>query len=239
MQSGLYVDLSGQLALERRMATIAHNVANASTPGFRAEEVKFETVLSRTASEHVAFASPGQSFLSRQAGGVVHTGNPLDVAVQGDAWLSIDVNGTQVYTRDGRMRMTENGDLQTLNGHPVLDAGGAPIALNPRGGTPQIARDGSITQDGRTAGTIGLYRIDETAKLTRAGNSGVIPDKVPEPALDLTVVGVAQGFIEQSNVNPVMEMTRLIAVHRAFDAVTNTMNTVDNTLSEAIKALGT
>jgi flagellar basal-body rod protein FlgF len=238
MQSGLYVGLSGQLALEQRIQTIAHNVANASTPGFRAEEVKFESVLSNTATEQVEFSSPGKTYLSRQSGGIVRTDNPLDVAVQGDAWLSVDVNGTQVYTRDGRMQMTENGDLQTLTGYPVLDTGGAPISLNPRGGTPQISREGTITQDGRNFGSIGLFRIDETAKLSRAANSGVIPDKTPEPALDFTNVGVVQGFIEQSNVNPIMEMTRLIAVHRAFDALTNSMNTIDGTMQEAIKTLG-
>lgn len=238
MQSGLYVGLSGQLALERRMDTIAHNVANVSTPGFRAEEIKFESVLSTTATELVEFSSPGQAYLSRASGGIVRTGNPLDVAVQGDAWLSIDVNGAQVYTRDGRMRMTENGDLQTLTGYPVLDSGGAPISLNPRGAVPQIAHDGTVTQDGRIFATIGLFRIDETAKLARAENSGVIPDKTPEPALDFTNVGMVPGFIEQSNVNPVMEMSRLIAVHRAFDALTNSMNTIDSTMQEAIKTLG-
>lgn len=238
MESGLYVGLSGQLALERRMQTIANNVANASTAGFRAEEVKFETVLSRTANEPVAFSSIGPTFLSRQAGGIVRTDNPLDVAVRGDVWLSVDVGGTQVYTRDGRMRITETGDLQTILGNPVLDAGGAPITLDPKGGVPQIARDGTITQGTRTFGAIGLYRIDENAKLIRAGNSGVIPDKTPEPALDFVNVGFAQGFIEQANVNPVMEMTRLIAVHRAFDAITHSMANADTTLQDAIKTLG-
>ncbi len=134
MQSGIYVGLSGQLALNKRLETIAHNVANISTGGFRAEEVKFETVLSRIPPNPTAFVSGGETFLSRNAGDVVRTDDPFDVAVQGDAWLAIDINGQQVYTRDGRMMMTPNGDLQTLNGYPVLDAGGAAIALNPSGG---------------------------------------------------------------------------------------------------------
>ena len=229
----------GQMALERRMETIAHNVANASTAGFRAEAVTFETVLSsQTAPEAVSFSSAGGSYLSRQSGGIVRTDNPFDVAVKGDAWLAIDVSGTLVYTRDGRMRMTETGELQSLNGNPVLDASGAPIQLDPRGGTPQIAQDGTIWQNTRQIGSIGLYRIDESAKLMRAENSGVIPDKTPEPALDFANVGVVQGFIEQANVNPVMEMTRLIAVHRAFNAITNSITTSETTMQEAIKTLG-
>jgi flagellar basal-body rod protein FlgF len=238
MQSGMYVGLSGQMALERRMETIAHNVANASTAGFRSEEVRFESVLSSVTPEPVTFVSTGKTYLSRQSGGFVQTNNQFDVAVQGDAWLSVDVNGTQVYTRDGRMRMTDNGDLQTLNGNSILDAGGAPITLDPNGGVPQIAHDGTITQKGRKFGAIGLYRISENAKLTRAENSGVIPSLTPEAALDFSNVGVVQGYVEQSNVNPVQEITQLISVQRAFEGITNSMNLADTALQEAIKTLG-
>lgn len=237
MQGGIYVGLSGQMALQQRLDTIAHNVANASTAGFRAEEVKFETVLSRVPTNPVAFASAGTTYLSRQTGDIVRTDDPLDVAVQGDAWLAIDVSGKQVYTRDGRMMMSSNGDLQTLNGHPVLDVGGAQIVLNPSGGAPEISRDGTITQNGQQVGAIGLYRIDENAKLTRAENSGVIPDRPATPALDFSNVGVLQGFTERGNVNPVMEITRLIEVHRAFDAITNSMDTADTTLKTAVREL--
>ncbi len=226
------------MAFYRRLETIAHNVANSSTAGFRAEEVKFESVLSRVPPNPTTFASRGETYLSRRAGGVVRTDNPLDVAVQGDAWLSIDINGQQVYTRDGRMMMSPNGDLQTLNGYPVLDAGGAPIQLNPNGGTPQINHDGAITQNGQRLGVLGLFHIDENAKLTRAENSGVIPDQPAVPALDYSTVGVLQGFTEGSNVNPVMEMTKLIEVHRTFEAMTNSMSMEDTSLTDAIRELG-
>lgn len=238
MQSGIYVGLSGQLALERRLSTIAHNVANASTAGFRAEEVKFEALLSRVPPNPTAFSTTGDTYLSRRAGEIVRTDNPLDVAVQGDVWMSIDADGTQVYTRDGRMNMSPNGDLQTLTGRSVLDVGGAPITLDPNGGTPQIARDGTIYQNGQPRGAIGLFRIDEDAKLMRAENSGVIPDRPANPALDFSTIGVQQGFIERGNVNPVMEMTRLIEVHRAFDAMTNSLDSEDATLRTAIRELG-
>lgn len=238
MQGGIYVGLSGQIALQQRLETIAHNVANASTAGFRAEEVKFETVLSRVPTNPVAFSSAGNPYLSRRPGEIVRTDDPFDVAVQGDVWLSIDVAGKQVYTRDGRMMMSPNGDVQTLSGHPVLDVGGAPIVLNPAGGAPQISRDGTITQNGRQLGAIGLHRIEEDAKLTRAENSGVIPDRPAVPALDFSNVGVLQGYIERGNVNPVMEITRLIEVHRAFDALSGAMDTADGTLRTAIRELG-
>lgn len=238
MQSSLYVSLSAQLSLQRRLDTIANNVANTSTAGFRAEEVKFESLLSRTPADPVAFASTGDTYLSRSSGELVKTDNPLDIAVQGNAWLAISTPAGTVYTRDGRMQMTETGELQSLNGHPILDVGGAPIQLDPAAGALHIARDGMITQNNRQIGAIGLFTIDDKAKLVRHENSGVIPDQAATPALDFTKTGVTQGFVERSNVNPVMEMTRLIGVSRAFDAIAAAISESETSLRDAVKTLG-
>ncbi len=238
MQPSLYVALSGQIALEKRLETIAHNVANVSTAGFRAEEVKFSTIVSRVPPDPAAFATSNGTYISRNAGELVETQNPFDVAVKGDAWLAIDAGGQQVYTRDGRLQMTPTGDLQTLTGQPVLDVGGAGITLDPNGGPPQIASDGAIVQNNRQVGVIGLFTIPDDAKLTYAGNSGVIPSVAAEPALDFTRAGVVQGFIERSNVNPVMEMTRLIMVQRSFEALTNSMTNTEDAYIEGIRTLG-
>lgn len=238
MQSSLYVALSAQVSLQRRLETIAHNVANASTAGFRAEEVKFESLLSRAAPDPVAFASTGQTFLSRRSGEFVRTDNLFDVAVEGDAWMAIQTPAGRVYTRDGRLQMTETGELRTLNGHPVLDAGGAALLIEPNSGPPRISRDGTITQANRQVGAIGLFTIDDKAVLRRFENSGVVPDLPATPALDFTKIGMQQGYIERANVNPVMEISRLIMVSRAFDAVTASMAASENTMQEAIRTLG-
>jgi flagellar basal-body rod protein FlgF len=99
MSSNVYVGLSAQISLQRRLETIANNVANASTAGFRAEEVKFESVLSRVNPDPVSYASAGKPYLSRKSGEIVRTDNLFDVAVQGDAWLAIQTPGGTVYTR--------------------------------------------------------------------------------------------------------------------------------------------
>ncbi len=238
MQSNFYVGLSAQLALQRRLETIAANVANASTAGYRAEEIKFETLLSQTPAEPVAFASTGESYLSRRSGELVKTGNLFDLAVEGDAWLAVETPAGQVYTRDGRMRMTEAGELQTLNGYAVLDVGGAPILLDPNAGPPRNARDGMITQGTRQVGAIGLFTIDEAAKLTRFDNSGVIPNRPGVPVLDFSRTGIVQGYVEGANVNPVSEVSRLIMVSRAFEAVTASLTESETSLKEAITTLG-
>jgi flagellar basal-body rod protein FlgF len=238
MQSSLYVALSSQVAFNKRMDAIANNVANASTPGFRREEIKFEAVLSQAASESVAFASPGDTYIKRDSGQITHTGNPLDVAVQGDAWLAIQTPSGTAYTRDGRMQMTPEGQLLSVAGHPFLDVGGAPLQINPDAGPPQIASDGMITQNGVQLGAIGLFTIEPRAKLSRYENSGVIPDKPAVPELNFNRSGIRQGHIEGSNVNPMWEMSQLIMASRSYDAVSNSMGQSHDSLREAIKALG-
>lgn len=238
MQPSLYVALSGQIALEKRLETIAHNVANSSTGGFRAEEVKFSTIISLMPPDPAAFATSRGTFLSRKEGALTQTQNPFDVAVRGDAWLAIEVDGQTVYTRDGRMQMSPTGDLLTVGGHPVLDVGGAGITLDPAGGPPQIGSDGTIVQRGQQLGAIGLFRLPDDARLMRRENSGVVHSVEAEPALDFSRVGVIQGFVEGSNVNPVLEMTRLIAVQRAFEALTNSITNTEATFVEGIRTLG-
>ncbi|KXF76030.1 flagellar biosynthesis protein FlgF [Paramesorhizobium deserti] len=238
MQNSIYVGLSSQITLERRLDAIANNVANMSTPGFRGEGTKFDTLVSMKASDDVHFASAGKSYIRTEPGPIIQTDNPLDVAVKGDAWLSLATPQGQVYTRDGRMRMTPEGELVSVMGHPVLDAGGQPIVINPNGGAPKISSDGAIYQNGAQVGGVGLFSIASDAKLIYAGNSAVIPDVPAQPVVDDMSVGVVQGAIEGSNVDGVMEMTRLISVSRAFEQVDALLRQQENTLTEAVKTLG-
>lgn len=234
-----YVALSAQIALDRRLTGIARNVANQSTAGYRAGGTQFQAALTRATGEpSIAYATPGAPYISRAAGPVTRTDNPLDVAVEGKAWLAIQTPAGTVYTRDGRMKTLLTGELVTLNGHPVLDVGGAPILLDPDGGPPQIARDGMITQDGAQMGAIGLFAIDARAQLTRYANSGVIPDRAPEPVLDFTAAGIAQGHVEGSNVNPVLALTELITVSRSFESLAAILDRHESSLRKAIGALG-
>jgi flagellar basal-body rod protein FlgF len=232
-----HVALSAQLALQRRLDTIAHNIANASTAGFRAEEVRFEQMLSSATPEHVAFASRGHTHISEKQGAIHRTGNPLDVAIDGNAWLSVATPNGIVFTRDGRLRMTETGELQSVLGYAVLDASGAPIQLDATGGPPAIARDGMITQSGTQKGAIGLFEFRTETRFERRENSGVVGDTAATPVLDFTRAGMTQASVEASNVDPVREMTQLIALHRLFDATHGVTTEADMTLQEAIKVL--
>jgi flagellar basal-body rod protein FlgF len=238
MQNGLYVATSAQIAVQRRLETIADNIANMNTVGYRATGVSFETELAKAGDSRINFASAGADFLSRRAGGLVKTDNPLDFAVQGDGWFGIRTSSGEAYTRDGRTRIDESGTLRTLNGDTILDAGGAPIVVDGAGGPLTVSADGMITQNGRQVGAIGLFMIDSGASLARTENSGVVPDKPASPVLEFTRDGVVQGALESSNVDPVREMARLIGVTRDFEGVAAETAQSEGSLQDAIKTLG-
>lgn len=238
MQSSLYVALSGQVALQRRLDTIANNVANMNTGGFRAEEVSFSTILSKTGATPTAFATSGENYISRRTGELTNTGNPLDIAVQGDAWFAVQTPGGVAYTRDGRMHMDPTGALLSVNNYPLLDAGGSGILLDPNAGPPVIAQDGMISQNGQQFGAVGLYSLADSARLSRYDNSAVRSDQPGTPVLDFTANGVVQGMSEGSNVNPVLEMSKMIDVSREFESASNAIQSTETTFLGAIKSLG-
>ncbi|MGI6246109.1 MAG: flagellar basal-body rod protein FlgF [Pseudochelatococcus sp.] len=239
MQSGLYVTLSGQISLERHMQAVANNVANINTAGFRAEGSTFESVLSRTGRVPVAFAGSGKAFLSQQAGPLSQTGNPLDLAVRGDAWFAVQTPTGVRYSRDGRLTMTDMGDIVTVTGHSLLDQGGAPLAVDPLGGEIVVAADGTVSQGGNIVGVVGLFQIAGDADLHRAVDGTVaVSANAVAPAEDFVSVGVVQGYVEGSNVSPVIEMTRLIDVQRRFEQAATAASSMENALNQTIRDLG-
>ena len=136
MQSSLYVALSGQVALQKRLDTIANNIANMNTGGFRAEEVSFSTVLSRRATRRPP--SPAAAKITFRAGlaKCPRTGNPLDIAVQGDGWFAVqDAGWRRLHARRTAAHETRAASLLTVNNYPILDAGGASILLDPNAGS--------------------------------------------------------------------------------------------------------
>jgi flagellar basal-body rod protein FlgF len=254
MQSALYVSLSAQVSIEKRLETIANNMANMKTAGFRADAVKFEAALSRAASQPVAFSSAGDNFITRKPGSVTQTGNTLDVAIIGNTtgnsltlgstaatggtWMAFSGPAGTVYTRDGRMQISSTGELQTVNGFPVLDAGGSPILVDPDAGPLTIGRNGTISQGTNQVGVLGLFNIPADAKLERFANSGVIPDRAATTVIDFAYAGFQQGYAEGSNVDPLQEMTQLMTATRAFQSVSAVIEGSEGTMQNAIRSLG-
>ena len=236
MQSALPVALSAQVTLQRRLDTVADNLANAATPGHLATEVRFEAAVERTGGPSVAFAREGDPYISLERGAHRPTGGALDLAVRGEAWFGIDTPAGTVLTRDGRFALVSGGALVTMEGHPVLDPGGAPVQLDPLGGTPEIGADGSVRQEGRLIASIGLFEID-ARPTTRFGNSGVLAPEPPRPVVGRGDVGVLRGMVEDSNASGIEQMVRLVEITRGFEAVSRLVQRADGALSEALRSL--
>lgn len=234
----LYVDAAAQLALAKRLDSLSFNLANATTPGFLGDGLKFDSILSTTGGANVAFPSAGADYITLGHGARQRTGNPLDIAIRGEGWLGLSTPAGTAYTRDGRLQIDANGSVRSITGYPVLDVGGAPLLVNPGGGEVSIAPDGALTQSGRAVGAIGLFLMDPRARLSRQDNSSVLSDLEATAASDFSRTGLMQGYIEQSNVNPLTEITRLIEIQRAFDHISACMTISDSGQQEAIRILG-
>jgi len=136
------------------------------------------------------------------------------------------------------VKIDNQGALVTLNGDAVLDAGGAPIQLNAAGGSVDIAGDGVITQNGNVVGGVGLFSFNPGTNFERYGPSGFRANETTEVLVDQTKAGVLQGYIEQSNVNPVQEITRLITVQRGFEQSVALTEKADQSLQQLIQSFG-
>jgi flagellar basal-body rod protein FlgF len=238
MESSGYVALSAQLAIDKRLSTVANNVANAGTVGYRAAGVVFNALASPTESFETVFASVGKGNVNLASGGLKQTGNALDLAIKGEMFFGYQGTGGTYYSRDGRLTMLDSGELINPLGHPLVDGSGSPIAVKPDGGPLAIQANGTIIQDGKPVGQIGLFNLDLSNGFERAGSAGIVPKQAPEAA-DIAEDGaVIQGYVEESNVDPVSEMVRLIQVTRAFEAATTLSGKIFDAESEAIKTLG-
>jgi flagellar basal-body rod protein FlgF len=238
MQTSAYVALSGQLALDRRMQALAQNIANARTSGYRSEILDFNSVISVTGPHETKFTSSGKTHVNPESGGLSLTKNPLDLAARGEGFFAYQSATGIYYSRDGRLLLTPDGRLLNTSGEPVLDSGGAQLQLDPA--VPDITIDdtGVVSQAGSRKGQIGLYRINLDAGFVRHGNSGFVPKTEAEPVIDFTREGMLQGYIEESNVNPAFEMTRLIQITRAFEAVSTLAERTFEAEKSAIEILG-
>jgi flagellar basal-body rod protein FlgF len=233
----VYLASSGAAQTLRQQATVAHNLANAATTGFRAEYNVFRAVPvvgeSLPTRAFVVDDSVGADFTP---GVVQQTGRDLDIAVQGSGWIAIEAPGGEAYTRNGNLQVSVNGVLQTRDGHAVLgDAG--PLSLPPDSNVT-IAKDGTVSavQAGpRPSAVITVGRIKlvnpPAAQLTK-GADGLF--RVPGGVAPAdTGVSVVPGALEGSNVNVVDAMVTMIALARQFDMQMKMVQSADGNAQQA------
>lgn len=235
MDNAGYVALTRQSGLRRELSVIANNIANLSTTGYRREGVIFSEHLRRLNGDEPALSmARGHARQTFQGqGALVPTGGNLDIAIEGEGFFTLDTPDGPRLTRAGHFATNAEGEIVNPDGHRLLDLGGAPIFVPADARAIAIARDGTLSADGQPLAQIGLVRADPVT-LTRAGGTLLIaPD--PQP-LDAPVM--LQGFLEDSNVNPILEIARMIEVQRAYEMGQTLMDREDQRIKSTIETLG-
>lgn len=237
MENGVLIALSRQIALGRELDVIANNLANLNTTGYKADSSMFEEYVMPTARHNqftgadrrLSYVQDRATWHDLRPGPVRQTGNPLDIAIDGDAYLVVQTPRGERYTRNGALQINATGQLVTGDGSPVLGDGG-PIQFQSTDSRISITDEGTITvrEGGNTRsdsarGKLRLVRFDQPGRLQKDGATmfsapnGVFPQPVQPPQR----VRIIQGSIEQSNVQSVLEMSRMIEVTRTYTMVSS------------------
>lgn len=248
MQNALLVGLSRQMTLERQMDVIANNVANANTNGFKADHSLFEEYLNSNAHEdnflpadrRVSYVLDRGTFRNTSQGPLQATKNPLDLAIEGAGFLVVQTAAGERYTREGNLQLNSRGQLVTASGDLVLGNSG-PITFQQTDHDITVSPDGTITVLEGTSrvdtirAKLRLVSFDDPQKLLKQGfNLYDTGSAVAQPDTKSTVL---QGFVEKSNVNSVVEMTRMVEVMRAYTQIANMLQQQSDLRKSAIEKL--
>jgi flagellar basal-body rod protein FlgF len=230
MSSGFYAAYSGLLARTEALDSTASNLSNAGTEGFRAEREYFRSAimgpdalnsqLNRTVND---FGVLGGNKLDLGQGSLVPTGNPLDLAIEGQGFFAIQTAVGVRYTRDGQFQRGADGSLTTAQGDPVLDAQSRPIRIP--AGDVTVSSDGVISVGGGAAATLGLWKFASADALSPEGTSRYAPNggSKPTPA----TAAVHQGSLEGSNQDVIQGTLQLILIQRQAEMMQKALTVFD------------
>lgn len=241
IENAQLISLSRQMALQRHMDMVANNIANVNTTGFKAEQLLFEEYKMPVAA-HGDFAGDDRtlSYVQDWAtiqdfsdGAMVQTDAPLDLAVSGDGFFTVQTAAGERWTRGGAFQINNEGTLVDLSGNPVMGDGGQ-IQFGPEETDIRVGADGSISSSAGAKGRLRIVEFEEVQALTREGNN-LMSGGTPIPATNSRVL---QGFTEKSNVSGVSEMAEMIRVTRAYESIASLGQKQDDMRRDAIKRLG-
>ena len=243
MENPAYIALSRQMVLSRQLDIIANNLANANTASYKREDLAFVEYMVKPdsagnptfvrADGKVAMVQDLGMVRDTDQGPMTKTDAPMDLAISGDGYFVVDTEFGPRYTRLGRFQVDANSQMVTSDGYAVQGTDG-PIFVPPDDGEVKIARDGTISTDGGPLGRVQLVRFEDEQALRHAGSGLYIADEAPLPAPDSEVI---QGMVEESNVQPVIELTQMIAVLRNFQAAQKMIDTQDEMQRRVINTI--
>ncbi|CAN5356440.1 flagellar basal-body rod protein FlgF [soil metagenome] len=249
MENVSLIGLSRQMTLERQLDVVANNVANINTNGFQADRSMFQEFLASGAHEdnfvgrdrNVSYVWDRATVRDVTPGPTEQTKNPLDIAIDGNAFLTVQTPGGERYTRDGGLQINAQGQLVTKSGYPVLGTSG-PIVFQPGDKEINIAGDGNVSvveganKTDSIRGKLRLVSFAQAQRMLKEGNNlySAGAGATPQPAL---TARVNQGYIEKSNVNSVLEMSRMIEVTRAYSQISAMLQQQTDMRKSAIEKL--
>jgi flagellar basal-body rod protein FlgF len=227
MDSGYYAALAGLVARSQAMDTAAANLANAQTPGYRAEREYFRSVLlgpdadaSQLGETVNNYGLLGGDRLSEAQGAFQQTGNPLDLAIEGQGFFAVKAENGSRYTRDGSFHRSQAGILVTSAGEPVLSAKGQPIALPP--GDISVGASGTISVAGGAVATVGVFSFSPNAQLVPEGANRYVAPAAEKPAVS-TGASIHAGALEAANQDVVQGTLDLVMMQRQFEMMQKTL----------------
>ena len=234
MDSAGYLNLTRQMGLLSEMQTLAQNVANSSTVGYRREGIVFSEFVNATGDDSVSMASARARFIDESQGVLNKTGGVLDFAIEGDGYFRVETPDGERLTRAGNFALNPQGELVTPEGLRVLSADGAAIVIPEGEGRVSASSDGEISVGGNPVGQLGIAQVDPKT-IAREGNNLFRALEGTQPAESARVT---QGFLEQSNVNSVTAISRLIEVQRAYELGQGMLEREHDRVSKLIQTLG-
>lgn len=241
MENAQLISLSRQVALQRQMDVVANNLANINTTGFKSELMLFEEHKMPVARDR-DFAYPDQPLSYVEDWATVHdmtngainlTGNPLDVALNGEGFLAVQTPAGERYTRSGALQINAEGILVNFDGYPVLGEGGE-IRFDESDTDIAISPNGTISTAAGGKGKLRVVEFASPQELQREGDN-LYSGGTPAPAV---ATRLTQGAIERSNVSGVGQMTEMIRVSRAYESLAGLMQKQDDLRRSAIQRLG-
>lgn len=263
MQEAAFSGVFAALSAEHRLNYIANNLANAGTAGYKQNHLAFKDTMIQFAHDQIMepighvrskklFPEPqiaarvrlAESKTDFSQGGLQFTGNPLDVAITGNGFFQVRSPYGDYLTRNGSLCQTADGTLVTKQGWPILGEGGANIVIPEGTRNIHFAPDGRVFADDEEVGALAIRSVTEFDSLEKVGGNmfrlqpGAEAEEVDALAEEDSNVLVNQGFIEASNVNVVLEMVKMIEVHRQFEAYQKVIQTSDTMDRDAHQKVG-
>jgi flagellar basal-body rod protein FlgG len=239
----MYPAISGSLAAMRRLDVISNNLANVNTPGYKKDKMSFEGLLASSTNPPIVPQSTTADpilqkeniYIDYASGPTTQSGNPLDLALDGDGFFAVTTPEGTAYTRQGNFRTSADGTLVTVDGYPVQNASGSAIRI--QGSRVEIDAKGSVKVDDTVAGVISVMDFEKPYSLTKIGNALFVQgDSQPPPQTGKAQI--LQGHLEGSNVESISEMVQLIETNRFFEACSKVIKGFDDIAAKAANDIG-